>query len=469
MPYQKQFFRSLFFIFLLACLLIGLAGTVRVPVNAAPQMQITTMDVIFNEIAWAGTFQSPFDEWIELYNTTGTDIDLSNWRIETEDGSPTILLSGTILANSFLLLERGTQNVTNVTGVVYTSPLLDDTGETLYLLNETSSVVDTVNWDGGMWPAGNANGTIPSMERVGIVLDADDVWATFDDAITFALDAGSNPIFGTPGQANWITTVTLTPSSTPTATLSPTLTRTPTKTYTPSKTRTATAIRTATRTRTPTRTPPPPPPPPLVAINEFVPRPGHDWNGDGIINTDDEYIELLNHGTVNVSLSGYSLDDEANIGSGLFRLPAITIKPGERIVFYGSETGLLLSDGGDGVRLLKPNGQLADAYNYFVVNRPDQSFCRLPDNGGLDDWTVNCSPTPGLKNALSGSFVTPPPRAGDTEPLCPIADTLPEAFALAECLPFGNNIWNRYYWDKLGWYGEMNLPDVNGKWDVYVD
>ena len=51
-------------------------------------------------------------------------------------------------------------------------------------------------------------------------------------------------------------------------------------------------------------------------------------------------------------------------------LPSVTLKPGERIVFYGSETGLLLSDGGDGVRLLKPNGQLADAYNYFVVRVP---------------------------------------------------------------------------------------------------
>ena len=220
--------------------------------------------------------------------------------------------------------------------------------------------------------------------------------------------------------------------------------------------------------RTPTRIPTAVPPPPLIGINEFVPRPGHDWNNDGVINTDDEYIELINHGVVDVNLSGYSLDDEVNIGSAPFRLPSVTLRPGERRVFYGSETGLLLSDGGDGVRLLNPNGQLGDAYNYRVVRFPDQSYCRLPDNGGLDDWNQNCFPTPGLQNSLSGSTVNPP-TSGDAENLCPIADTLPTDFVFAECPPFGNNIWNPAYWDRNGWYGERNLPNSPGKWNVFVD
>ncbi|MEP0804566.1 MAG: lamin tail domain-containing protein, partial [Chloroflexota bacterium] len=211
------------------------------------------------------------------------------------------------------------------------------------------------------------------------------------------------------------------------------------------------------------------PPPPLIAINEFVPRPGSDWNNDGVINQGDEYIELLNHGVVDVNLSGYRLDDEANIGSPPYTLPAVTLKPGERIVFYGSQTGLLLSDGGDGVRLLKPNGQLADAYNYSVVNFPDQAFCRLPDNGGADDWNENCFPTPGLRNSLSGSALRPPTLIEIDQPLCPIADTLPEGFVLAECSPFGVNIWNRFYWDKFGWFGERSLPNVKAKWEVFAD
>ncbi|MBI4760853.1 MAG: lamin tail domain-containing protein [Chloroflexota bacterium] len=250
-----------------------------------------------------------------------------------------------------------------------------------------------------------------------------------------------------------------------------TVTYSPPPTATPSPTRTPTRTRTPTPVRTPTRTPTraPAPPPPLIAINEFLPRPGSDWNNDGLINQGDEYIELINHGVVNVNLSGYRLDDEANIGSSPYTLPAITLKPGERVVFYGSQTGLLLSDGGDGVRLLKPNGQLADAYNYSVVDFPDQAFCRLPDNGGADDWNENCFPTPGLRNSLSGSALRPPTLVDVDQPLCPIADTLPEEFVFAECAPFGVNIWNRFYWDRFGWFGARPLPFINSKWDVFAD
>jgi hypothetical protein len=222
-----------------------------------------------------------------------------------------------------------------------------------------------------------------------------------------------------------------------------------------------------TTVRTPTRIPTLPPPPALIAINEFVPRPGHDWNSDGVINVGDEFIELINHGVIDVNLSGYTLDDEVNIGSTPFRLPSVTLRPGERRAFYGSETNLLLSDGGDGVRLIKPNGQLGDAFNYRVVRFPDQSYCRLPDNGGLDDWNENCSPTPGLQNSL-GSTVNPP-TSGDADSLCPIADTLPADFVFAECPPFGINIWNAAYWDRSGWYNERFLPESPGKWNVFVD
>jgi hypothetical protein len=241
----------------------------------------------------------------------------------------------------------------------------------------------------------------------------------------------------------------------------------PPPTATPSLSRTPTKPRTPTNTRTPTR-PPTIAPLPLVAINEFVARPGHDWNGDGEVNTGDEYIELVNHGVINVNLSGYSLDDEANIGSTPHKiLDAITIKPGERIVFYGADTGLLLSDGGDGVRLLKPNGQLMDAYNYTTVRYPDQAYCRLPDDGGADDWHTDCFPTPGRKNA-QGSF-GPVSGVPVDESLCPISDILPLDFVVAECDPFGNNIWRPAYWDDPGWMGEEFLPETNSKWSVFVD
>jgi hypothetical protein len=423
-----------------------------------------------------------------------------------------------IPAKGFLLLARRSNTFAGglVPDIVYGGDLLSNQGEVLRLVNASNKIVDVVNANGGSWPAGE---NFISMERVGFT----NQWVTYAGTKPIAFDRNGEPIKGTPGRSNWITTVTITtitsdepdPSSVnqnvtvkvtviggltiPTGrvnitgasslcTITLTIasegkgscvvtfttggTRTLFATYVsnsshPSSNDTESHTVSTSIVRTPTRTPTPKPPPPLIAINEFVPRPGHDWNNDGVVNVGDEYIELLNHGVIDVNLSGYTLDDEVNIGSTPFRLPSVTLHPGDRMVFYGTQTGLLLSDGGDGVRLIQPNGQLGDAFNYRVVRFPDQSYCRLPDNGGLDDWNENCFPTPGLQNSLSESIVNPP-TSGSAE-LCPIADTLPADFMLAECSGFGVNIWNHAYWDNNGWFDEKFLPASPGKWNVFVD
>ncbi len=427
------------------------------PTNTGTATPTGFLSVLINEVAWAGTGTStlpnPDDEWIELYNPSNTNtIDLSGWVLKSNDNTPNVPLTGhSIPPKGFLILARKTGTFSDVTpDIIYGDTgtiALSNSGEILSLLDSNGTTIDTANisYGASKWAAGSASPTYASMERRGVVSDSPSSWFTFAGT-PFAHDRNNNLINGTPGRDNWALSVTATPTRTPTITRTPT--RTPTKFV----------------TSTPTRIPPQP----LLVINEFVPRPGHDWNNDGVINSGDEYIEILNHGVIDVNLSGYSLDDEVNVGSTPYRLPAITLKPGERHVFYGSETGLLLGDGGDGVRLLKPNGQLMDAYNYFVVRFPDESYCRLPDNGGADDWNQYCFPTPGLQNSLSESSVNPP-TSGNAENLCPIADTLPQDFVLAECPPFGNNIWNRAYWDKFGWYDERYLPKSPGKWNVFVD
>ncbi len=403
------------------------------------------LSLVINEVAWSGTAASTSDEWIELYNPGASSINLSGWVLKAADGTPNIALSGIISGGGYFLLERTDDNtvIDATADQIYTGEL-ENTAEILQLFDPTNRLIDTANSNGGAWPAGNST-TFNSMERRAVVTDSDTAWITNTKTSTWTkhdargISSANYLIRGTPGYSNWAYTVT------PTASPKPTVTP----------------------TRTPSRAPTVAPAQ-LVAINEFVPRPGHDWNNDGEVNVEDEYIEIINHGVVNVNLSGYSLDDEANIGSNPYRLPATIIKPGERIVFYGSETGLLLSDGGDGVRLLKPNGQLMDAYNYTVARYPDQSFCRLPDDGGLDDWNQNCYPTPGLQNSLNSVFTPPSNNVGGAQ-LCPIADTLPDDFVFAECSPYGNNIWRRAFWDETGWYDEKVLPGIDSRWDIFAD
>ena len=68
--------------------------------------------VRITEIAWMGTTESQFGEWIELYNESSTDVPLKDWKL-FEAGGDTIVFtfSKTIPAKGFLVLERTTGSV----------------------------------------------------------------------------------------------------------------------------------------------------------------------------------------------------------------------------------------------------------------------------------------------------------------------------------------------------------------------
>ncbi len=208
-------------------------------------------------------------------------------------------------------------------------------------------------------------------------------------------------------------------------------------------------------------TPIPPTPFAHVVINEFLPRAGFDWNNDGLIDTNDEFIEIENLGPINVNLSGWRLSDDPNIGGKTFSLPNQTLQPGQRAVYYGSTTHILLVDSGDTIRLTNSYGVIVDARGYGVVKYPDQSHCRIPDGDGY--WRTNCFPTPGTENKLTGVIpFTPPLKINQTAP-CLLPDTTPAEFRLAVCNPFGADISNNKYWDDMAGQKQFVIPDPFSK------
>lgn len=52
-----------------------------------------------------------------------------------------------------------------------------------------------------------------------------------------------------------------------------------------------------------------------------------DWNGDGILDEDDEYVEPLNTGDIPVDVGGWQFDDIANGGSTPYTFAAGTLLP----------------------------------------------------------------------------------------------------------------------------------------------
>ena len=189
-----------------ALLLAGFFLGVFIP-SLGRSVQAAALDVVINEIAWAGTDASGSDEWIELYNPTSISINLAGWSLQADDGTPSIALSGTISAGDYFLLERTDDTtISDISAdLIYTGALGNDTNaETLRLLDDTATEIDTANIAGSAnWPAGD-NTTKASMERIGLVADSSSAWST-NNGITFnGLDASGNPLRATPKQPNSI-------------------------------------------------------------------------------------------------------------------------------------------------------------------------------------------------------------------------------------------------------------------------
>ncbi len=130
-----------------------------------------------------------------------------------------------------------------------------------------------------------------------------------------------------------------------------------------------------------------------IVINEILPDPESDWNGNGQNETyADEWIELFNTGQTK-NLTGWKIGDKVEnytlnhiICSGCF------------LVLFGSETSLQLNNNDETVYFYDNNSILIDSYSYSSSS-DDLSFGRCPD--GNASWQSNLNPTPGQANNCS--------------------------------------------------------------------
>gem|GEM_PF-454780 len=399
------------------------------------------------------------DEFVELYNPSGAAVNIGTWSIKKSSSCgtsisnlATIPFDTSLLAGQHYLVAATGSSVTGA-DLTYTASLADDGG--LALVTTSGTVVDQV---GMCMSTQYQEGTIllplsgtsdQSYERK--PGGATSCYDTNNNAVDFALISPANPQNKTSPIEMCAGVLPFTPTSTSTSSATPTTTSTPTPISTPISTPTSTPTSilktTSTTTRTPTRTPTLTPTaipaiPGTVVINEFLPHPHTDWNGDGTANTGDEYIELINMGTESINLKNWKLDDGG--GSSPYTLPDMTLLSRQITVFYHSATGIALSDGGDTVRLFKPDGQTADIYTYPAVTAADRAWCRLPDGSGA--WAFACRPSPGkpntpIESGKPGPGSTPGAGTGeDALSACPI-DSAPQSVLSAECNSPGTRMW----------------------------
>jgi competence ComEA-like helix-hairpin-helix protein len=94
--------------------------------------------VYINEILPSPKGADETDEWIELYNSNNSDVDLSGWQIQDTEGTVTTYIfpkDSKISANEFLVLKRPETNI-----------MLNNDKDDLNLLTPDKKIVDFVSY-----------------------------------------------------------------------------------------------------------------------------------------------------------------------------------------------------------------------------------------------------------------------------------------------------------------------------------
>ncbi len=276
------------------------------------------------------------DEFIELYNLSGSDVDISGWKINGSNsaGSTSTRLTvaaGTILnPGCYYLATNSSKTGGPYSGSVpgnqaYTAAITDDGG--IALLDSLDVVIDQAGMSAG---SAYKEGTVlaPLTTNVNRSYErkpgggSGNGQDTDNNSNDFQLLAPSDPQSLSGGCLPYSSTSTPTPSTTPTDTDTPTSTNTPTETGAPTETQTPTQTETPSATPTPTdtatNTPTPTPTftptvitPGAVVINEVM------WMGT-TADANDEWIELYNTRSFPIDLTGWTLtfgSTTINLGS----------------------------------------------------------------------------------------------------------------------------------------------------------
>lgn len=124
---------------------------------------ITHASVRITEVAWMGTAESQFGEWLELYNDDTESVNLAGWKLYEVGGDTLVFtLTKSIPAQGYLLVERTTASSPDpVPGIndesgSFGGSGFSNSGEHLVLKDNSGATIQSLNFISG-WPAGSAD------------------------------------------------------------------------------------------------------------------------------------------------------------------------------------------------------------------------------------------------------------------------------------------------------------------------
>lgn len=179
------------------------------PFTISPEYN--TNDILINEVFWSGSSLSTADEWVELYNNTGSPIDLTGWTLEgAGSGSDAVELSGSLDSGSYFLLTNYSTDKSNISDSIISDQVdssisLNNSGEQLILKDVHGKVIDLTPVEA--WVAGDNDINKVSMQRIATLGDGSDGsnWSSCSNLLCnsgtyWDIDNGLD--FGTPKAPN---------------------------------------------------------------------------------------------------------------------------------------------------------------------------------------------------------------------------------------------------------------------------
>lgn len=180
--------------------------------------------VVINEIMYNIPGSGEDEEFLEIFNPTGSPVNVQNWQVLYDNGG-TMTVGYTfgnvsIPAGGYFVLAADSAKFTGSFGMspdAEWSGVLGNGGDGITIYNNMGVMVDSVRYDDATPWATEADGQGYSLQLCSASMDNNDGnnWGISYDFIGFNNQTGTDSIFGTPGAANNVTCTTTPPIAYP--------------------------------------------------------------------------------------------------------------------------------------------------------------------------------------------------------------------------------------------------------------
>lgn len=158
-----------------------------------PAIDHVVISEVYYDVAAEGKGSDPANEWIEVYNGTGSAVDMSNWVIADVSSEFDLIPEGIIIQNKSFIVFTASSTTSGFWGGVPMVSLetarlgnsLGNSGDTLYLKNIASTTIDAMSYgtvDPAVFtPTATDVADGHSLQRIDLTVDTDTA-ADWDDS-----------------------------------------------------------------------------------------------------------------------------------------------------------------------------------------------------------------------------------------------------------------------------------------------